>query len=788
MLKKLLLPLWLLLLSSSIWAWDKTKFDLSVENEPHALKKTSDLGYEGQELKRNVSEMTLIQGGYFTVGTNLGLTQTRLDDHCGITFGHPYALTSYPLLSIDGIWGKLDSFLDIYDATPQLQGDSLVLNYTSNNAFQFQFSLKPNPSGQRITVTASLQNLDTQSHRFGIGLVFDPALGKKGDGWAELGAQIALRDTLLVGSAIPSQLMINERNGLVHGLKVSLNFPVIPEKLILANWKDIYENHTPSFSPSLLRKIYDLAVKIIWAEQTVAAGANVHHTLVIDLQQPDFNTPLFMRWDLPGFLALENNLLFPRDFTSCVEITNLAGISKPNSQLEFQFPKELFSNTAMYQFAVPANEIVYKKVKMQSKEIYEDDVVDLVVTLKHDGQILDTMLRQVFVPAIPLSDTGLVCVIDTVMTSGYPEIKFTFEAEVKATGQRLFNLSPENIFLFENTNRIRQFTMGKDTTGGVSMADIVFVLDVTGSMGEEINFVKSNIMEFCDSLKARQIDFQLGMVCFLDVIENVYAFTKDPVQFKAYVSAQYAHGGGDTPENSLDALYRATEFPFRDRSKRIFIWITDANYHENDLVTRRTKKDVIDQLLMKDITVFAIGAVEYQRDYYNPIIEPTGGSFYDINGKFRDILLDISRIKSSSRYLIAYRSPGAIIGANEISIKIHYAGLGGTASAYYQHGGAGNQVAKALSCYPNPFNPVVQITVNLPEEADGTVEIFNILGQRVKQFQLKAADLRMGAILWDARDEFDRPVGVGTYLVRLTISDPAGKMLGHEFAKILYLK
>jgi len=784
MLKKLLVPLLILLISSPIWGWDKSKFDLATENEPNALKKITGMGYDGQEITKSVSEITLIQGGYFTIGTNQGLAPTKLDDQCGISFGHPYALTSYPLLSIDGSWGKPQSFFKIYDSRPQLQGDSLFISYSSDSVFQFNFSLKPDLSGKKITLTSSLKNSDTQSHVFGIGLVFDPALGKKGDGWAELGAQTILRDTLLANSSSPAQLLINERNALVHGMKVVLDFPALPAKVMLANWKDIFENHSPDFSPSPLRKIYDLTVKIIWGEQTIPAGGILLQTVSIDLQQPDFNAPLFMRWDLPGFLAIENNLLFPRSFNSYVEVTNLTANSKPNSLLEFQFPGELFGGTANYQLAVPANEIAYQQVTMQSTEIYEDEIVDLAVTLKHDGQILDSMLRQVFVPAVPLSDTGLVCTIDTVITSAYPEIKFTLEAEVKATGQRLFNLSAENIFLYENNARLRQFTMGKDTTGGVSMADIVFVLDCSGSMGDDIQAINRNIKEFCDSLLARGIDFRLGLVTFSTTIDDVFDFTDNVELFKSWLDQITLWGG---VENSLGALYRATELSFRQLSKRTFVWITDENYPVYPAINLSVQ-DVVNRLLLYDVTVHSISEPSLKTQWCNPIIEPTGGNFYDIHGNFRDILLDISRMGSFTRFLITYKSPGAIIGANEITVAIHYAGLGGTAIAEYYYSGAGNQLAKALSCHPNPFNPTVQITVNLAENCEAKVEIFNILGQRVRLFQLKAADNKTGAILWDARDDFNRQVGVGTYLVRLTISDKAGKLLKNEFAKILYLK
>ncbi len=69
--------------------------------------------------------------------------------------------------------------------------------------------------------------------------------------------------------------------------------------------------------------------------------------------------------------------------------------------------------------------------------------------------------------------------------------------------------------------KIENFTLAKDTSGGTNKADIIFVLDVTGSMTNEINGVKENIVEFADSLSAQGIDFRLGMVTFLDEVENI---------------------------------------------------------------------------------------------------------------------------------------------------------------------------------------------------------------------------------------------------------------------------
>ncbi|UCE04951.1 MAG: VWA domain-containing protein, partial [bacterium] len=598
------------------------------------------------------------------------------------------------------------------------------------------------------------------------------------------GTQSMLRDTLLSGESIPAQIMINERAGHVNGMKLLVDFGKPPGKVILANWKDVYQNHSADFFYSPLRKIYDLALKIIWNEQSIPAGGNLSNTVIFELQQPDFNSPIFMRWDLPGFLSIENNLLFPRSFDSFIEIANLTSNTKTKSALNFKFPDELFSGKSEYQINLSANEIIYQPVKIQSKEIYEDKIVGLSVQLEHNGQLLDSIMRQVYIPAIPVSDTGLICTIDTVITSKYPQIKFTLEAQVEATGQRLFNLTSENFFLYENEVRIRDFTMGKDNTGGVKMADIVFVLDCSGSMGDDIQAVRNNINEFCDSLVSRGVDFMLGVVTFSTTIDDVHDFTNDVELFKSCLANINLWGGR---ENSLGALYRATELSFRPLSKRTFVWITDEDYPVYPEINLKVQ-DVVDRLLLYDITVHSICEPNLKTQWCNPIIDPTGGNFYDIHGNFRDILLDISRVKATSRFLITYSSPGAVSGINQIKLELHCAGLGGTAYAEYSYAGSGNQVEKALACYPNPFNPTIQIAVDLDEYSEGTVEIFNILGQRVRSFSLDEFDQNKKVILWDAKDSYNHEVNVGTYFVRLKIFREDKNLIRHETAKILYLK
>jgi hypothetical protein len=69
--------------------------------------------------------------------------------------------------------------------------------------------------------------------------------------------------------------------------------------------------------------------------------------------------------------------------------------------------------------------------------------------------------------------------------------------------------------------------------------------------------------------------------------------------------------------------------------------------------------------------------------------------------------------------------------------------------------------------YPNPFNPATTVSFSLKQGGRVTVEIYNLLGQRVKT--LVNTGLKSGnySYRWDSRDDNGRQVGSGIYFCRM---------------------
>jgi hypothetical protein len=305
------------------------------------------------------------------------------------------------------------------------------------------------------------------------------------------------------------------------------------------------------------------------------------------------------------------------------------------------------------------------------------------------------------------------------------------------------------------------------------MADVCFVLDCSGSMGDEIDQVRKNLGEFADSLASRGFDFRVAVVTFSTTVDKVWDFTQDINLMKRNLASVQLWGG---VEDSPGAMQLAADrLSWRTASKRTIIWVTDEPYPENI----QKRDPLINTLLAKGITVHGVGPLTLQTEWFNPIVLPTGGNFYNIAGNFRDILLDVSRLKTEDSYTLSYTSKISRVDLHLLSIQVRYAGLGG--QAQFEVGGG---LMSLLSCFPNPFTPTITLRVQPFDGRWGRLDIYNLLGQRVRSFDLPPH--RAQDIVWDARDERDVAVSAGLYGVMLTIHTTDG--IVQQQQHILYVK
>jgi hypothetical protein len=69
--------------------------------------------------------------------------------------------------------------------------------------------------------------------------------------------------------------------------------------------------------------------------------------------------------------------------------------------------------------------------------------------------------------------------------------------------------------------------------------------------------------------------------------------------------------------------------------------------------------------------------------------------------------------------------------------------------------------------FPNPFNPTTTLRFDLPEVSDATVTIFNMLGQKVRVFNMNDTPAGYHSIKWNATNDYGDPIGAGVYLYQL---------------------
>lgn len=216
---------------------------------------------------------------------------------------------------------------------------------------------------------------------------------------------------------------------------------------------------------------------------------------------------------------------------------------------------------------------------------------------------------------------------------------------------------PESAFeIYENGRRVPLVGFrGMDDSQAV---DIVFVLDTTGSMNNEIGGVKSGAIRFAESLRLRNRDARLGLVAFGDEVRAVFprrgGLTANVDEFQRWIAEQEAKGGDDTPENALDAIKAALAMPFRKDAHVILVLITDAPMHEVNRITRESVAGMAGRIRARMASFFCIGPdVPQIRD----LVSGSSGRFFLLSrrGDFDEVLGLISTL-SAKQYRLSYRS------------------------------------------------------------------------------------------------------------------------------------
>ncbi|MCK9210880.1 MAG: fibronectin type III domain-containing protein [Ignavibacteriaceae bacterium] len=69
--------------------------------------------------------------------------------------------------------------------------------------------------------------------------------------------------------------------------------------------------------------------------------------------------------------------------------------------------------------------------------------------------------------------------------------------------------------------------------------------------------------------------------------------------------------------------------------------------------------------------------------------------------------------------------------------------------------------------YPNPFNPTTIIRYGIPQNADVTLSIYNMLGQKIKTLVSEQKNAGTYSVQWNGDNEFGQKVSSGAYIYRI---------------------
>ena len=181
-------------------------------------------------------------------------------------------------------------------------------------------------------------------------------------------------------------------------------------------------------------------------------------------------------------------------------------------------------------------------------------------------------------------------------TSG--EVKYTLRV-VDADGEELVSQSEVSSGVDERIELIVPTTSSVPAPDAT--ADIMFVVDTTGSMSDELEYIKSELADVINQVdldNQQRVDLRLSVNFYRDegdvYVVRPFPFTTDVSKAVNDLSAQSAGGGGDFPEAVHSALENAVYDHAWSESAvaRILFLVLDAPPHDETAVLESIRQTV----------------------------------------------------------------------------------------------------------------------------------------------------------------------------------------------------
>ena len=135
-------------------------------------------------------------------------------------------------------------------------------------------------------------------------------------------------------------------------------------------------------------------------------------------------------------------------------------------------------------------------------------------------------------------------------------------------------------------------TITSDAKQAEAKADVAFIVDATGSMGDEIRFLQSDISYIIDHAHSEtNVALRTAVVFYRDERDEYLTrgkdFSTDVANTQAFIEEQHASGGGDYPEavhSALEATLQNFSWNESARARIAFLILDAPAHHQDDVI------------------------------------------------------------------------------------------------------------------------------------------------------------------------------------------------------------